>query len=100
MESEAPKLRSAAPGWKVRGLETGHVCMRAGQAVRGGDCRDAGCGISGDGKKRIALVDDHPIMRAGMAWAINREPELGVCCEAGDAAEALRLVRAGRPDLA
>src|ERR1700726_2604734 len=36
-------------------------------------------------KKRILIVDDHPIVRQGLALLINRESDLVVC---GDAEEA------------
>ena len=45
------------------------------------------------------LVDDHPMTRAGLAQLINKQPELAVCCEARDAAEALRQLERSKPDL-
>lgn len=58
-------------------------------------------GISSSGKKpaRILIVDDHPMMRDGMATQISNEPCLSVCGEAEDVAEALRLVDELNPDL-
>lgn len=50
-------------------------------------------------KKRLLLIDDHPIMRHGLAQLINAEPDLEVCGEAGSAAEGLRAVGKCRPDL-
>lgn len=41
------------------------------------------------GKYKIIIVDDHPIVRQGIAQLINEESDLEVCCEAGDAEEAL-----------
>ena len=38
---------------------------------------------------RVMLVDDHPIVRQGMAVLINQEPDLSVCSEASSATEAL-----------
>lgn len=40
-------------------------------------------------KSRVLVVDDHPIVRQGIAQLINRENDLAVCCEAGDAEQAL-----------
>lgn len=40
-------------------------------------------------KARILIVDDHPIVRQGIALLINREPELLACCEASNAESAL-----------
>ena len=43
-------------------------------------------------RKRILIVDDHPMMRQGLAQLINSEPDLAVVCEANDAGQALDLV--------
>jgi DNA-binding NarL/FixJ family response regulator len=48
----------------------------------------------------VALVDDHPVVRQGLATLIANEQDLHVCGSVGSAAEALDLVRAERPDLA
>jgi DNA-binding NarL/FixJ family response regulator len=50
-------------------------------------------------KKRILIVDDHPMMRQGLAQLINNEPDLSVCCEADTAGQGLDLVVAQKPDL-
>jgi DNA-binding NarL/FixJ family response regulator len=51
------------------------------------------------GKRRILLVDDHPIVRQGLAQLINQEADLTVCGEAEDASSALEAVGVARPDL-
>jgi len=51
------------------------------------------------GRKRVLVVDDHPLMREGIAQWIRRAPDLEVCGEAGSAAEALALAAKTRPDL-
>jgi DNA-binding NarL/FixJ family response regulator len=51
-------------------------------------------------KKRILIVDDHPMMRQGLAQLITSEPDLMVCCEADTAGQALDLAAAQKPDLA
>lgn len=40
----------------------------------------------------VMIVDDHPIVRQGMAQLINREGDMRVCCEAGDADQALEAI--------
>jgi DNA-binding NarL/FixJ family response regulator len=50
-------------------------------------------------KFRIVLVEDHPIVRQGLAQLINLQPGLSVIGEAESAAKALDLVRANKPDL-
>lgn len=40
-------------------------------------------------KAKVLIVDDHPIVRQGIAQIINYQPDLFSCCEAGDALEAL-----------
>ena len=53
---------------------------------------------SGD-RKKILLVDDHPMMRAGLAELINRQPDMCVCGEAGQPSEAFGLFSRVNPDL-
>jgi DNA-binding NarL/FixJ family response regulator len=50
-------------------------------------------------KKRIFLVEDHPIVRAGVAELIGLEPDLALSGEAGTVTDAYEQVVAGRPDL-
>ena len=50
-------------------------------------------------KKRLLIVDDHPIVRQGITRLINYEEELMVCGEAGNAKEALEVVEKENPDL-
>ncbi len=51
-------------------------------------------------KRRILIVDDHPMMREGLTARIDRELDLTVCGEAGTAAEGLEKVQSLSPDLA
>lgn len=51
-------------------------------------------------KYRVLIVDDHPIVRRGLADLIDQEADLEVCGEASDTAEALRLVDSAAPDVA
>ena len=53
----------------------------------------------GTAKSAIFIVDDHPIVRQGLALLINREPDLAVCGDAEEAGAALRLIEAMKPDL-
>ncbi|MBS4096153.1 MAG: response regulator transcription factor [Sulfuricella sp.] len=52
------------------------------------------------GKYQILIVDDHPIVRQGIAQLINQENDLLVCCEAGDADEAMEKFRTCKHDVA
>jgi DNA-binding NarL/FixJ family response regulator len=49
-------------------------------------------------KCKVFLVDDHPIVRQGLALFIEREPDLTVCGEAEDATSALQAIRESTPD--
>jgi DNA-binding NarL/FixJ family response regulator len=51
-------------------------------------------------KKRILIVDDHPMMREGLRQLIEREADLEVAGEAEDAVAALDLAEAQNPDIA
>ena len=50
-------------------------------------------------KKRILVVDDHPLMRLGLRQFLLQEPWLDLCGEAGSAADALQEIERRRPDL-
>lgn len=49
---------------------------------------------------RVFLVEDHPIVRQGLAQLINQEGDLEVCGEAETPKQALEVVGALHPDLA
>ena len=48
----------------------------------------------------VVLVDDHPIVRRGLAGLINDESDLEVIAEASSIAEALQVLDEHRPDVA
>jgi two-component system response regulator DevR len=50
--------------------------------------------------KRVFLVDDHEIVRRGVADLINAEPDLEVVGEASTVRQALGRIAATRPDIA
>ena len=49
---------------------------------------------------KILIVDDHPLMRKGLALSLNAEPDLTVCGQAANAEEALSALEELDPDLA
>lgn len=51
-------------------------------------------------KKKVFVVDDHPIVRQGLTLLINREQDLVVCGEAEDAQSAMQAVSGLNPDIA
>jgi DNA-binding NarL/FixJ family response regulator len=50
-------------------------------------------------KRKVFVLDDHPIIRAGLTMLINREPDLSVCGDAEEMASALQLIDSLRPDI-
>jgi DNA-binding NarL/FixJ family response regulator len=50
-------------------------------------------------KKKIFIVDDHPVLREGLSEMINRSLELTVCGEASSGEEALDRIPEAAPDL-
>jgi DNA-binding NarL/FixJ family response regulator len=47
----------------------------------------------------VLVVDDHPIMRLGIAAIINAQPDMKVCSQAGSGEDAVRMFREHRPDV-
>jgi two-component system, NarL family, response regulator DevR len=54
---------------------------------------------SSDGAVRVFLVDDHEVVRRGVAEVLEEDPVITVVGEAGSVAEALARVPAVRPDV-
>ena len=50
-------------------------------------------------KCRVLLIDDHPIVRQGLALLIDREGDLSVCGEADGAHSAFHAIETLRPDM-
>jgi DNA-binding NarL/FixJ family response regulator len=51
-------------------------------------------------KKRVVIVDDHPLFRDRLSQLINHEADMQVCGESETAEQAIQLVRRVTPDLA
>ncbi len=51
-------------------------------------------------EQRVCIVDDHPILRQGLAALINQEMGMKVCCESKDMKEALQCIGVHHPDIA
>jgi len=52
-----------------------------------------------DKKTRILIVDDHPMLREGLASLLGSQPDIEVCGEAETAAQALEMIPATRPSI-
>ena len=48
---------------------------------------------------RILTVDDHPVLRKGLAALVNAEPDLKLVAEASNGKEAIDAFRSHRPDV-
>jgi DNA-binding NarL/FixJ family response regulator len=51
------------------------------------------------GKKSVFVVDDHPLLRQGLALLINQQQDLEVCGEAEEAQAAMRAIGQRHPDI-
>ncbi len=50
-------------------------------------------------KRRVFIVEDHPVTRQGLAILIDREEDLWVCGQAASAPQALAEIAAGQPEV-
>ena len=48
---------------------------------------------------RVAVVDDHPVVRLGLRKVIDAQPDMIVVAEAADGVEAVRVLLEARPDV-
>src|SRR6185503_4682743 len=51
-------------------------------------------------RRKVFLVDDHAVVRNGLAELLNQAPDLVVCGEASTGEEALEKIASTAPDLA
>ena len=52
-----------------------------------------------EAKKKVLIVDDHPLVREGLGKIINQQKDMVFCGEASDAPAALAAVEKLRPDI-
>jgi DNA-binding NarL/FixJ family response regulator len=52
-----------------------------------------------DSKKKVFVVDDHPVVRDGLITLLEHEQDLKVCGNADNAAEALKSISTLKPDV-
>jgi two-component system, NarL family, response regulator len=50
-------------------------------------------------KTTVLIVDDHPIMRLGVAAIINAQHDMKVCAQAGSGEEAVEMFKKHHPDI-
>ncbi|HET9857325.1 MAG TPA: response regulator transcription factor, partial [Chthoniobacterales bacterium] len=55
---------------------------------------------NGARKRPVFIVDDHPLVRDGLANFINQQADLVVCGEAEDSAGAIAGFESSKPDVA
>jgi len=52
-----------------------------------------------DGKVRVFIVDDHPVVRSGLSVIVSSQPDLVVCGDAESARQARKRIVECRPDI-
>jgi two-component system response regulator NreC len=83
--------------------------LSAGRPGQSADAALAGCGYrrqmldgsaaTSNGQLRIAIADDHAVVRTGLHMLLEDEDDFAVVAEADDVASARRVVRGHRPDV-
>ncbi len=61
--------------------------------------KDPHSGRQPAGVSKIIIVDDHPIVRQGLAALINQQEDMAVCAQAADGREAMEQIGKLKPDL-
>src|SRR5205814_1119640 len=105
---QRPRVRATTRGHGTprhpRHARTGPAARRtaARREPAGERHADHGAHSTGSGRPdmiRILLIDDHPIVRQGLASALEDEADFQVAGAAGSAEEAILLVARLRPDV-
>lgn len=52
-----------------------------------------------DNKKRVLIIDDHPLIRHGINQLIQQENDLVVCGETEDCLDAIEIIEQTKPDI-
>jgi DNA-binding NarL/FixJ family response regulator len=60
------------------------------------ETNEAGSGVK---RRTVLVVDDHPVVREGLAMRINREPDFAVCGTAADGGEMMSAIARLNPDV-
>ncbi|SPE39787.1 Two component transcriptional regulator, LuxR family [Candidatus Sulfopaludibacter sp. SbA3] len=55
--------------------------------------------MSAPEKFTVLIVDDHPIMRLGIAAIIDAQPDMRICAQAASGEDAVRMFRKHHPDV-
>lgn len=78
-----PMSRQSQPAARAAGTRTGAKPLVA----------------AASGRKKVLIVDDHPLVREGLSRIINQQSDLVVCGEAGTASAGLFAMVRERPDV-
>ena len=55
--------------------------------------------MTDEARIRVLTVDDHPLLREGIAAIINNQPDMSLVAEAASSSEAVQRFREHRPDV-
>lgn len=55
--------------------------------------------MTGNAGIKVMIVDDHPLVRVGMATVVNQQADMSIAAEADSGARAIELYRLHRPDV-
>lgn len=55
--------------------------------------------MTDEARIRVLTVDDHPLLREGIAAIINNQPDMSIVAEAASSSEAVQRFREHRPDV-
>src|SRR5690606_4282313 len=96
-DSQPARPRRRGDGHRTRAARTG--ARRPPPGGRPSPPRPIACHMISSTVIKVMIVDDHPLVRIGMATVVNQQPDMTIAAEADGGPRVIGLFRAHQPNV-